>query len=139
MYKGSSLGSSIAGSLLMLASLNPSIADTGLIDDFTRADGLSALGTPWRAVTDQVMGGRSEGAIRRRVLDGRQALCLAGDVSLANNGGFVQAMLDLTPPGGPESGLDASGAKQTTLAEAGTFRSLSRANRMFATKSLICD
>jgi hypothetical protein len=108
MYKGRSLGSIIAGSLLMLASLNPSIADTGLIDDFTRADGLSALGTPWRAVTDQVMGGRSEGAITRRVLDGRQALCLAGEVSLANNGGFVQAMLDLTPPGAPESALDAS-------------------------------
>jgi hypothetical protein len=108
MYQGRSFGSIIAGLLLMLVILNPSLADEGLIDDFSRPDGLSALGTPWRAVTDQVMGGRSEGAIVRRVLDGRQALCLTGEVSLANNGGFVQAMLDLTPPGGPETGLDAS-------------------------------
>jgi hypothetical protein len=83
-------------------------ADDGLIDDFSRSDGLSAFGTPWRAVTDQVMGGRSEGAIARRTIDGRSALCLSGDVSLANNGGFVQAILDLTAPGGANA-FDASG------------------------------
>jgi hypothetical protein len=34
-----------------------------------------------------------------RVVDGRRALCLSGDVSLENNGGFVQVNLDLATAG----------------------------------------
>jgi hypothetical protein len=82
--------------------------ESGLIDDFSDPQGLSRLGTPWRAVTDQVMGGRSEGSIVIEQVDGRQALCLRGEVSLANNGGFVQALLDLTPPRGGSDAFDAS-------------------------------
>mgnify|MGYP006270950805 FL=1 len=69
----------------------------GLIDDFADADGRSRLGTPWRLVTDQVMGGVSRGSMQLRELDGRRALCLRGEVSVANNGGFVQMNLDLSP------------------------------------------
>ncbi len=91
----------------MLGMANAAAADAGLIDDFSRPDGLSALGTPWRAVTDQVMGGRSEATLSRQNVDGRPALCLGGEVSLANNGGFVQAILDLIPLQGSIGGLDA--------------------------------
>jgi len=76
----------------------PPAAD-GLLDDFSAADGRARVGTPWRLVTDQVMGGLSSGRMQRRALDGRQALCMTGDVSLANNGGFVQLSLDLAPAG----------------------------------------
>ncbi len=74
-------------------------ADTLLIDDFAAAGGPTRLGTPWRLVTDEVMGGVSAGALTRAEIDGRRALCLQGEVSLENNGGFVQAALDLAPDG----------------------------------------
>ncbi len=71
----------------------------GLIDDFGNTDGRSFLGTPWRLVTDQVMGGVSIAHMQYQTLDGRPALCMSGDVSLDNNGGFVQVNLDLAPGG----------------------------------------
>jgi hypothetical protein len=79
-------------------------ADTLLIDDFAAAGGPSRLGTPWRLVTDGVMGGVSAGGLSLAQIDGRRALCLRGEVRLENNGGFVQAALDLAP----EGDLDAS-------------------------------
>lgn len=92
-----------------MASLLPTAnANDRLIDDFSRADGRSALGTEWRAVSDRVMGGVSSGTIARRELDGRRALCLSGRVSLENNGGFVQAQLDLSGADTPGDPLDAS-------------------------------
>jgi hypothetical protein len=72
-------------------------AKTMLIDDFNDPGGLSQLGTPWRLVTDQVMGGVSTGRIDFEEIQGRRCLCLHGDVSLDNNGGFVQVSLDLAP------------------------------------------
>ncbi len=60
-----------------------------LIEDFS--DG-PAPG--WRVVTDRVMGGVSSG--QAQVTGG--ALHLTGTVSTANNGGFVQARLDLAAP-----------------------------------------
>jgi hypothetical protein len=66
-----------------------------VIDDFNDPGGLSRLGTPWRLVTDQVMGGVSAGRLAFEERDGRRCLCLYGDVSLENNGGFIQASLDL--------------------------------------------
>lgn len=86
---------------LLLAALlwaAPSGADM-LIDDFAADDGRSRLGTSWRLVTDGVMGGLSDGHLARRTIDGRAALCLTGTVSLANNGGFIQAALDLAAAG----------------------------------------
>jgi hypothetical protein len=91
----------ILGVLIMLSA---SAADTLLIDDFAVADGPSRLGTPWRLVTDGVMGGASAGGLSRAQIDGRRALCLRGEVRLENNGGFVQVALDLAP----EGDLDAS-------------------------------
>jgi hypothetical protein len=62
--------------------------------------GGSGGGLGWRVVTDRVMGGVSDARGDRRLHAGREALCLTGDVSLANNGGFVQLSADLAPGGG---------------------------------------
>jgi hypothetical protein len=69
------------------------VADTSPIDDFSRDDGVSTLGTRWRTITDQVMGGVSTGSHTFGTVDGRRAIRLRGKVSLENNGGFVQAQL----------------------------------------------
>ena len=77
-----------------------------LIDDFSNPERMSALGTFWRAFTDQVMGGVSTASSKIETIDGRPALHLTGAVSLKNNGGFVQVALPLTGSGAP---LDVSG------------------------------
>lgn len=77
-----------------------------LLDDFARDDGVSTLGTTWRRFTDNVMGGRSRADSRIEIVDGRRALRLTGEVSLANNGGFIQVALPLAAGSGP---LDATG------------------------------
>lgn len=77
-----------------------------LIDDFSRKDLVSTLGTQWRSVSDKVMGGISEASIIRDIIDGRSCMHLSGHVSLENEGGFVQASLDLTQD---KDGLNASG------------------------------
>ncbi len=77
-----------------------------LIDDFGDPNLISKLGTAWRGVSDQVMGGISQALVTRESVDGRDALRLSGDVRLDNDGGFVQAALDLSPE---RSSFDASG------------------------------
>ncbi len=79
-----------------------------IIDDLSDPAGLSALGTRWQLVTDQVMGGVSRGTLTRETLAGRPALVMRGDVRLENNGGFIQMALDLARPEAPGNGtLDA--------------------------------
>jgi hypothetical protein len=70
-----------------------------IIDDRGGADLCANTGTCWQAITDSVMGGVSEGRLVSAVVDGRPCLRLTGQVSLENNGGFVQASLDLSPDG----------------------------------------
>ena len=79
---------------------------TMLIDDFTNDGLVSRLGTRWRGVSDQVMGGISRASISHGVIDGRPSLRMTGDVRLENDGGFIQAALDLAPSGDT---IDASG------------------------------
>ena len=71
-----------------------------LIDDFADPALVSRLGTAWRGVSDQVMGGISQARIVHDRSSERPCLRLTGDVRLENNGGFVQASLDLAPDGG---------------------------------------
>ncbi|MCC8429403.1 CIA30 family protein [Reyranella aquatilis] len=79
-----------------------------IIDDLSDPAGLSALGTRWQLVTDQVMGGVSRGTLTRETVAGRPALVMGGDVRLENNGGFIQMALDLARPQVSGSGtLDA--------------------------------
>jgi len=81
-------------------------SSTMLIDDFMDETLASKLGTRWRGVSDQVMGGISEASLFHGIIDGRPCLRLTGDVRLENDGGFIQAALDLTRQG---ETLDASG------------------------------
>jgi adhesin HecA-like repeat protein len=76
-----------------------------LIDDFSRPDLRSCLGTEWRAVSDRVMGGVSKALITIDRIDGRNGLRLRGHIRIDNDGGFGQAAVDLAPPG---QTLDAS-------------------------------
>lgn len=69
-----------------------------IIDDFSSVERASN-GQRWRYFSDRVMGGVSTGRAAHDVIDGRPALHLSGEVSLENNGGFVQVALDLTPDG----------------------------------------
>ena len=69
------------------------------IDDLSRDMPLSAIGTRWQLFTDRVMGGVSNGTMVRETVEGRPAIRMRGDVSLENNGGFVQIALDLAPDG----------------------------------------
>ena len=72
-----------------------------LLDGAAAADLTAACGSAWRAVSDRVMGGVSQGTVRKETLAGRRCVRLQGEVSLENNGGFLQMTLDLAPHGGP--------------------------------------
>lgn len=64
------------------------------------------LTQPWEFVCDTVMGGNSSGQIEKLSVDGRLATRLTGDVSLENNGGFVQMAFDIHPDGTPFDASD---------------------------------
>jgi len=59
----------------------------------------------WEYIADGVMGGVSRGGMTQQVFRGRDAAVLRGDVSLDNNGGFIQIAFDLRDDG---TGRDAS-------------------------------
>lgn len=91
---------------LLISSLVMSNEASLLIDDFSTADGHSALGTSWQGFTDRVMGGLSDMQAGYRQVDGQTVLALSGQVRLENNGGFIQVRLPLEPRG---RDFDASG------------------------------
>lgn len=64
------------------------------------------LTQPWEFVSDTVMGGNSSGRIEKLSVDGRVATRLTGDVSLENNGGFVQMAFDIHADGRPFDASD---------------------------------
>ncbi|MDJ0822670.1 MAG: CIA30 family protein [Paracoccaceae bacterium] len=79
------------GHVLALCLATPLAANPMLIADLSDP----AQAGQWRFFTDQVMGGVSQG--RADISDG--ALRLTGEVSTANNGGFIQArMSPVSPP-----------------------------------------
>ncbi len=53
----------------------------------------------WEYVADTVMGGVSSGQLTRGEVAGRDAVQLTGEVSLENNGGFIQMASDLGQDG----------------------------------------
>lgn len=55
--------------------------------------------TDWKFVSDTVMGGVSHGSISHENIAGLQATRLTGEVSLENNGGFVQMAFDISKNG----------------------------------------
>lgn len=80
-------------------------AKSVVIDDLNHEPPVSARGTRWQFFTDRVMGGVSNGTMVRETVAGRPAIRMRGDVSLENNGGFVQIAIDLAPDG---TAVDAS-------------------------------
>lgn len=64
-----------------------------LLDDFSENE--SAIDTQWEGFTDQVMGGISEQTVVRAREDDDYYIRMTGDVSLENNGGFIQIRLKL--------------------------------------------
>lgn len=81
-----------------------------VLDDRSSGSLNAGNGATWRVVTDTVMGGVSDGRLRAVEIDGRACLRLSGEVSLLNNGGFVQAALDLDA-GGPLDARDYAGVE----------------------------
>jgi hypothetical protein len=73
--------------------------DSLLLDDFSRPDGQSVIGTEWEGFTDQVMGGRSDMSAGVRDTETGPAMHMTGSVSLENNGGFIQVRLNLAEDG----------------------------------------
>lgn len=55
----------------------------------------SQNGSVWRMISDQVMGGRSQGQLVRTLKDESWCDCLQGQVSLENNGGFIQMQMNV--------------------------------------------
>jgi len=86
----------IALPLALSVALLASPAPAQMLEDFT---GSSADG--WRFISDQVMGGVSEGRSGVEVRGGESFLRLTGTVSTENRGGFIQTRRDL-PGGLPE-------------------------------------
>lgn len=72
---------------------------TLIIDDLSNAPYRTRLGTSWQLVSDRVMGGVSRGQMSVEEVAGRKALRMKGEVSLENNGGFLQLALALSPDG----------------------------------------
>jgi len=66
-----------------------------LIDDFGPNNTHYKLVSGWSFITDQVMGGASTGKMEFGQNDKRYCLHMAGNVSLQNNGGFIQARAEL--------------------------------------------
>jgi hypothetical protein len=83
--------------------------------DATRLEQREAL----CAVTDQVMGGMSGAHAAVARVDGTLAWHLRGEVSLENNGGFVQ--LSTTIPGAPADWSGYSGLRLRVRADGGTW------------------
>jgi len=63
-----------------------------IIDDFASAPD-ATIGGRWSYTSDRVMGGVSNGGGAYEMVDERVAIRLYGDVSTAQNGGFIQVSL----------------------------------------------
>ncbi|CAK0779300.1 CIA30 family protein [Gammaproteobacteria bacterium] len=70
-----------------------------ILDDRSSDSLFANRGACWQAITDTVMGGVSDGRLKPALIEGRPCLRLTGEISLLNNGGFVQASLDLDTAG----------------------------------------
>lgn len=75
----------IAAACLFLSSTYAMTSERILVDDFR-----SNPETKWRFFADTVMGGVSSGRLEFKNKDGVSYARLSGDVSTANNGGFIQ-------------------------------------------------
>ena len=73
------------------------------------------LDPAWEYVPDAVMGGQSQGHMKHEDVQGRAATRLLGEVSLENNGGFIQMAFDFDPDGRVFDARDWQGLEVTCL------------------------
>lgn len=66
-----------------------------VIDDRNSGDMTATVGGAWRLVSDQVMGGVSNGTLQPALHRNRPCLRMQGSVSTDFNGGFLQMSLEL--------------------------------------------
>ncbi|WP_099909828.1 CIA30 family protein [Puniceibacterium antarcticum] len=79
------------------------------------------LSPVWEYIADGVMGGISKGQLKPQNLNGRNAMRLTGQVSLDNNGGFVQMAFDLRPDGCAFDASTWSGIELDVLGNSETY------------------
>ncbi len=89
--------------------------DSLRLDDFDA--GPESMARRWSVFSDRVMGGLSNVSGVMDTAYGRYALHLSGDVSLKQNGGFLQAACSLGNP--PGSGVNARGFRGIALSVCG--------------------
>lgn len=70
--------------------------NTLAIDDRSSGNLSATIGSQWRFVTDDVMGGLSTGLLTLDNINDKNCLRLRGDVRTENNGGFIQIALPLS-------------------------------------------
>ena len=80
----------VAGALALVWAATSTLGEGRMIEDFKNAPDKR-----WEFISDQVMGGVSEGRVSLDEGDGQTVLRLQGKVSTANRGGFIQARLKL--------------------------------------------
>lgn len=93
--------------------LSNAFANEMIIDDLSNQSGkpdeefCENSTTKWCFVTDKVMGGVSEGSLNIKNEDGMLFYRMTGDISLENNGGFIQfrTKIDNHPQGESFSGI----------------------------------
>jgi Complex I intermediate-associated protein 30 (CIA30) len=85
-----------------------SCAESGVIDDFSEEFPLTSCGTEWSGFSDRVMGGVSIGSLVRENISDRECNVLRGEVSLQNNGGFIQMAAELSNDPSKTKFVDAS-------------------------------
>ncbi len=89
----------VFAAVLLCGALPPGEAEEPLSGDALIEDFKMQPETRWRFFTDQVMGGVSTGRVDFATEDGYAFARMAGRVSTANRGGFIQMRMDLaTPP-----------------------------------------
>jgi hypothetical protein len=91
------------------------------IDDLSQPSPQASNGATWQFIADGVMGGVSQGAMARETVEGREAYRMRGQVSLENNGGFIQMALDLAPDGTAVDANQFTGIALTVLGNGETY------------------
>ena len=100
---------------------DPAPAEARIIDDLRRPEPEATVGSRWELIADTVMGGCSEGRVRRATVAGRAAIHMTGRVRLENNGGFVQIALNLRPDGRSQDARDFAGIALDVLGNGETY------------------
>jgi Complex I intermediate-associated protein 30 (CIA30) len=88
----------VFAAVLLGGALSPALAEKPLSKDAVIEDFTMQPETRWRFFTDQVMGGVSTGGVTFAQEDGQPFARMTGQVSTANQGGFIQMRLDLASP-----------------------------------------